>query len=91
MTIEQALEELKNAANELTVIGDANQALINNPEYFNNLWEKVKYYYDYITNNTENDPNAEDGFDERWLAACDIVGDIETNNPTLADWVMKIW
>ena len=90
MTVEYALEELKNVASEFSMVGDAKQAIINNEKYFLDLFNKIKQYYQYITDNTQNIPD-EVVFDERWLEACDVIGDIETKNPSLKEWVAKIW
>lgn len=88
MTVEQALEELKKCANEFAMVGDSEQAIENNKEEFFNKYEQVKKYYQYITDNTENNP-IEGIFDDIWLEACDVVGSLE-NNRGLDEWVEKI-
>lgn len=85
MTVEQALEELKRCADEFAMMQDS----INNHEKFLNSFGKVYDYFEYITNNTENDPNEAE-FDDRWLEACDIVDNISRKNPNLEKWSEKI-
>lgn len=89
MTIEEELEALRKSAEEFTNLGDANQAIENDEGLFYAKFEEVKKHFKYITYHTVNNP-SECVFDDRWLQACDIVGEIETANPSLGKWVADI-
>lgn len=89
MTIEEELEALRKSAREFANIGDAKLAIETDEGAFNSKLEEVKRHFKYISYHTENNP-SECIFDDRWLEACDIVGGIETTNPSLEKWVADI-
>lgn len=77
MPLEQALEELKKYAQELTKIEETNK------DEFIHQWAKVNQYYKYIIKNA---PSMSD----EWFTAIDIISDIASENPNLEKWVEMI-
>ena len=88
-SIEKELDELRKSALDFATVGDAKEAIETDEINFMGKFEEVKKHFKYISYNTHNDlANGE--FDDKWLEACDIVGEIETQNPSLKKWVAKI-
>ena len=83
MPINQAIDELKKYAEDLTNIGDAKQFIQNHKEEFIQKWAKVNQYYNYLMTNIEL-------FSDNWNQVVDIMGDIQEKNPTLEPWIISI-
>ncbi len=77
--MEKELEELRKAAKEFAMIGDAREYIKINKDDFIHKWFKVNQYFKYVIN------NYKDATD--FLEAYDIVSDISIDNPTLEVWV----
>lgn len=80
MDMDQALDELKKYAKELTNIGDANQAAKNDKDRFIHLFAKVYQYYNYIEKNAGKNMNV-------FMDAVDVMADIPIYNPSLQEWM----
>lgn len=86
MTVEQAMEELKKYADEFAIMEDNDS----NHENFLVCYRKVYDLYDYITKNIDVDPNSGE-LDSRLLETADIVESISIKNPSLSNWVDRIF
>ena len=84
MPLEQAMEELKKYADELTKIGDANTVIKQDKEALIAKFAKVTQYYHYILSKA----NESDAKDRATVyEAADIIADITDDNPSLEPWV----